>query len=214
MGISILVAASRQSWAFSRDGALPFSKFFRPISKTFGYIPVRTTIGCAVLAALLGLLCLIAPAAAAALFSLAVAGNNLAWGTPIFCRVVWGQSKFSPGPIYTGKMSTPIAWLAVVFLIFGTLLAMFPVGGPNPDSESMNYTCVINSAVWGGALLYYAVDARKWFRGPQITIDLDQLTDAQAAALREEGVKVEEEGGKAVLGGRSGSTSSGIAKLT
>ncbi|KIW53910.1 hypothetical protein PV05_06318 [Exophiala xenobiotica] len=214
MGISILVAASRQSWAFSRDGALPFSKFFRPISKTFGYIPVRTTIGCAMLAAILGLLCLIAPAAAAALFSLAVAGNNLAWGTPIFCRVVWGQSKFSPGPIYTGKMSTPIAWLAVLFLIFGTLLAMFPVGGPNPDSESMNYTCVINSAVWGGALLYYAIDARKWFRGPQITIDLDQLTDVQAAALREEGVKVEEEGGKAVLGGRSESTSSGIPKLT
>jgi amino acid transporter len=65
MGVSILVAASRQSWAFSRDGALPFSKFFRPISKTFGYIPVRTTLGCAFLAAVLGLLCLIAPAAAA-----------------------------------------------------------------------------------------------------------------------------------------------------
>lgn len=79
MGISILVAASRQSWAFSRDGALPFSRFFRPISERFGFIPVRTTVGCAVLAAVLGLLCLIAPAAASALFSLAVAGNNLAW---------------------------------------------------------------------------------------------------------------------------------------
>ena len=31
MGLSILVAASRQMWAFSRDGALPFSSFFRPI---------------------------------------------------------------------------------------------------------------------------------------------------------------------------------------
>ena len=62
MGVSILVAASRQSWAFSRDGALPFSKFFRPISRRMGYIPLRTTIGCAVLAAVLGLLCLIAPA--------------------------------------------------------------------------------------------------------------------------------------------------------
>jgi amino acid transporter len=89
MGVSILVAASRQSWAFSRDGALPFSGFFRVISKTFGYIPLRTTIGCAFLAAVLGLLCLIAPAAAAALFSLAVAGNNLAWGVPIFARLVW-----------------------------------------------------------------------------------------------------------------------------
>ncbi|KIX07801.1 uncharacterized protein Z518_02455 [Rhinocladiella mackenziei CBS 650.93] len=207
MGISILVAASRQSWAFSRDGALPFSRFFRPISKRFGYIPVRTTIGCAVLAAVLGLLCLIAPAAAAALFSLAVAGNNLAWGTPILCRVLWGQKKFSPGPIYTGRASVPIAWAAISFLIFGILLSMFPVGGPNPDAESMNYTCVINSAVWGGALLYYFIDARKWFRGPQITIDLSQLTEEQEAALREEGLKEEGTRGQGIVGGRSGSPS-------
>lgn len=73
MGISILVAASRQTWAFSRDGALPFSTFFRPISQKFGYIPLRTIWGCATLAALLGLLTLIAPAAAQAVFSLAVA---------------------------------------------------------------------------------------------------------------------------------------------
>lgn len=31
MGLSILVAASRQAWAFSRDGALPFSNFLRKI---------------------------------------------------------------------------------------------------------------------------------------------------------------------------------------
>lgn len=211
MGISILVAASRQSWAFSRDGALPFSKFFRPISKTFGYIPLRTTIGCAVLAAILGLLCLIAPAAAAALFSLAVAGNNLAWGTPILCRIVWGRKKFSPGPIYTGdKASIPIACAAIVFLVFGILLSMFPVGGPDPTANSMNYTCVINSAVWGGALLYYYIDARKWFRGPQITIDLSQLTEEQEAALREEGLKEEGATGTVVIGGRSASTDEDI----
>jgi amino acid transporter len=162
MGLSILVAASRQSWAFSRDGALPFSKFFRPISKKFGYIPLRTVWGCVFLALVLGLLCLIAPAAAAALFSLAVAGNNLAWGTPIFCRLVWGQKKFNPGPFYTGRLSVPIGWTAIVFLVFGIVLSMFPVGGPHPNKETMNYTVVINSAVWGGSLLYYFIDARKW----------------------------------------------------
>ncbi|ETN45724.1 uncharacterized protein HMPREF1541_09557 [Cyphellophora europaea CBS 101466] len=194
MGVSILVAASRQSWAFSRDGALPFSQFFRPISKTFGYIPLRTTLGCALLAAVLGLLCLIAPAAAAALFSLAVAGNNLAWGVPIFARVVWGQSKFTPGPFYTGRFSIPIAWTAIVFLVFGVLLCMFPVGGPDPTASTMNYTCVINSAVWGGALLYYAVDARKWFRGPVVTVDVAQLTAEQEEVLRQQqGLKLEGE---------------------
>lgn len=136
MGISILVAASRQSWAFSRDGALPFSTFFRPISKQFGYIPLRAIWGCVFLAGITGLLCLIDQAAASALFSLSVAGNNLAWGIPIFSRVVWGQKKFKPGPIYTGdRFSTPIAWAAITFLVFGILLMMFPVGGPNPSGK-------------------------------------------------------------------------------
>ena len=156
------MAASRQTWAFSRDGALPFSTFFRPISKKFGYIPLRTVWGCALMAMILGLLTLIAPAAAQALFSLAVAGNNVAWGVPIFCRIVWGQMKFKPGPFYTGRYSIAIGWVAIIFLVFGTILSMFPVGGPNPTPATMNYTVVINSAVWGGSLLYYSIDARKW----------------------------------------------------
>ncbi|MCJ1258175.1 GABA-specific high-affinity permease [Lignoscripta atroalba] len=192
MGLSILVAASRQTWAFSRDGALPFSGFFRPISQKFGYIPLRAIWGCALLAAILGLLCLIAPAAAQALFSLAVAGNNLAWGIPIFARIVWGQRKFKPGPFYTGdKLSIPIAWTAIIFLVFGIILSMIPVGGPNPTPQTMNYTVVINSAVWAGALAYYYIDARKWFTGPKITINTDDLTETQAQALREEGLDVE-----------------------
>lgn len=186
-----LVAVSRQSWAFSRDGALPFSSFFRPISTFFPFTPVRTVWGCAIFGAVLGLLCLIAPAAASALFSLCVAGNNLAWATPIFCRIWWGNAKFKPGPFYTGRFSKPIAYLAVTFLTFGIILAMFPVGGPNPTPQTMNYTVVINMTVWGGSLLYYYIDARKWFKGPKITLDLDELTAEQQEALREEGLEIE-----------------------
>lgn len=121
---------------------------------------------------MLGLLCLIAPAAASALFSLAVAGNNLAWGLPIFARAVWGRDKFAPGVFYTGpRCSLPIAWAAVAFLVFGIVLAMFPDGGPDPAPDSMNYTVVVNMAVWGGCTLYYFVSARKWFTGPKTTVD-------------------------------------------
>lgn len=142
MGLSTLVAASRQTWAFSRDGALPFSRFFRPISRKFGYIPLRTIWGSVLVASILGLLSLIAPVAAQALFSLAIAGNYVAWGIPIFARVMWGQHKFKPGLFYTGdRFSVPIAWTAVVFLTFGIILSMFPVGGPNPTRKSSS--CLI-----------------------------------------------------------------------
>ena len=68
---------------------------------------------------------------------------------------------------------------------------MFPVGGPNPTPQNMNYTVVINMAVWCGALAYYYIDARKWFTGPKITLDLDELTEEQEEALREEGLDIE-----------------------
>ncbi|CAK7266605.1 GABA-specific high-affinity permease [Sporothrix epigloea] len=173
MGVSILVAASRQAWAFSRDGALPLSTYFRKINKTLGYIPLHTIWGCVVVAVLLGLLCLIAPAAASALFSLAVAGNNMAWGLPIFSRLMWGGERFQPGAFYTGRFSKPIAVFSVVFLVYGIILCMFPSSGPDPNPQSMNYTVVINMAVWGGASLYYLIDARKWFEGPRMTLDED-----------------------------------------
>ena len=204
MGLSILVAASRQAWAFSRDGALPFSSFFRPISQKFGYIPLRAIWGCVTLALVLGLLCLIAPAAASALFSLAVAGNNLAWGTPILCRLLWGQSKFVPGPFHTGILSVPIAWTAIIFLIFGIVLAMFPSSGPNPTPQNMNYTVVINCAVWGGALGYYFLDARKWFTGPKMTIDTDGMSPEQQETLESEGMRMGD--GEAVVLGNGEKT--------
>ncbi|KAF2204911.1 amino acid transporter [Delitschia confertaspora ATCC 74209] len=191
MGLSILVAASRQAWAFSRDGALPFSSFFRRISTRLGYIPFRSVWGCVLLALLLGLLCLIDPAAAAALFSLAVAGNNVAWGVPIFCRLVWGGAKFKPGPFYTGRLSKVVGWTAIVFLCFGILLSMMPAGGPNPDAKSMNYTVVINCTVWGGSLGYYFLDARKWFTGPKITLQEGELSEAQEQAVKEEGLVIQ-----------------------
>jgi hypothetical protein len=135
-----------------------------------------------------------ASAASSALFSLAVAGNNLAWGLPIFARAVWGQKKFTPGPFYTGRFSIPLAWAAVIFLIFGIILAMFPTLGPNPTPETMNYTVVVNMAVWGGATIYYFVDARKWFTGPRTTLEEVQgvahhdLTEEQREELVKEGL--------------------------
>jgi amino acid transporter len=136
IGLSLLVAASRQAWAFSRDGALPFSGFFRHISKRIKYQPVRVICGLVVVCLMLGLLCLINSAATNALFSLFIASNYLSWGTPIFCRIFWGQDQFRPGEFYTGRLSKPIAYVAVVYLLFGVVLSMFPAEGPNPSGIS------------------------------------------------------------------------------
>jgi hypothetical protein len=133
-----VLAASRQSWAFSRDGALPLSSFFRKVSQHafMRYQPVRMVCGIVVASALIGLLCLIDEAAANALFSLAVAGNDLAWLTPILARLLWGGDRFIPGEFYTGKyLSKPIGWVAVIYMMFVIVLTMIPTEGPNPSRE-------------------------------------------------------------------------------
>ncbi|KAJ5099385.1 GABA-specific permease [Penicillium argentinense] len=173
MGLSIVLAASRQSWAFSRDGALPLSSYFRKVSQhsLMRYQPVRMVCGVVTVTAIIGLLCLIDNAASNALFSLAVAGNDLAWLTPILARLLWGEQKFVPGEFYTGRyLSKPIAWVAVVYMAFAIVLCMIPTEGPRPSVKNMNYTVVINGALWLGALLYYALHARKTFKGPQTTV--------------------------------------------
>ncbi|PWY70213.1 amino acid transporter [Aspergillus heteromorphus CBS 117.55] len=170
MGLSLVVAASRQSWAFSRDGALPFSSFFRHVSKRIRFQPVRMVCAVVVISIILGLLSLIDNAAASALFSLAVAGNDLAWLVPILCRLIWGKDRFRPGEFYTGWLSKPIAITAVVYLAFVIILSMFPTEGPNPSPQDMNYTVVINGSLWLGAMLYYVVYARKVYKGPQMTV--------------------------------------------
>lgn len=116
-----------------------------------------------------------------------MAGNNVAWGVPIFSRAVWGRDKFTPGPFYTGRFSLPIAWASIIFLVFSTLLAMFPDGGPNPTPQSMNYTVVINISVWGGCALYYVLDARKWFTGPKTTVEeLEAVTEHELPSGRKD----------------------------
>ncbi|KAJ5794758.1 hypothetical protein N7457_001357 [Penicillium paradoxum] len=173
MGLSIVLAASRQGWAFSRDGALPFSSFFRKVSQhsLMRYQPVRMVCGIILASATIGLLCLIDEAAANALFSLAVAGNDLAWLTPILARLLWGGDRFVPGEFYTGKyLSKPIGWISVIYMMFAIVLSMIPTGGPNPSPQNMNYTVVINGSLWLGALLYYYVYAKKTFKGPQTTV--------------------------------------------
>ncbi|KAF2148566.1 putative GABA permease [Myriangium duriaei CBS 260.36] len=171
MGLSLVVVTSRQAWAFSRDGAFPFSRYLRVISKRAGYIPLRMVWTCVLVSLILGLLCLINEAATSALFTLGVSGCNLAYMIPILARVVWGEAKFKPGPFYTGKFSKPIAWFAVAYLLYVMVLTFFPTGGPDPAAADMNYSVVIAMTIWGGALMYYFLFARKWFTGPKTTLE-------------------------------------------
>lgn len=179
MGLSILVAASRQTWAFSRDGALPGSRWVRKINLKRG-VPLNALIYDCVGALAMGCLTLIDPTAAFAVFSLAVSSIGLAWLMPILMRAInFNKESFVPGPFYLGHIWSRINNLiSIIYLIFVVFVLTMMPASQSPTPSNMNYTCVINGTVWIGSILYYIIDAHKWFTGPRHTIDAAEVVDS------------------------------------
>lgn len=183
MGASILVAASRQIWAFARDDGLPIVyglvKKVDPRIK----VPINATIFGGVLSLLLGLLILINSTAANALFSLAVSGNYLAWGLPVLLVLLpYGAEKFHPGPFHFGKTITScIHWVTVIWITYIIIMCMFP-DNKTVVKDTMNYTCAISGGVWLLALIYYMVYGYKKYSGPKSNLETDLLVGEAAGS--------------------------------
>lgn len=164
-GMSSVTANSRMIYAFSRDGALPASRFWHHVNPR-----TRTPTNAIWLAAagalILGLPYLWNTTAYAAVTSIAVIGLYVAYVLPTFLRLRLG-SRFQPGPWQLGRWSRPIgiiavAWVAVIFVLF-----MLPTASPI-TGKNFNYTVVAVVVVLGFAGIWWLVSARKWFTGPKI----------------------------------------------
>jgi hypothetical protein len=47
----------------------------------------------------------------------------------------------------------------------------------------MNYTIVINGAVWIGCMAYYFLFAKHWFTGPRMTVNENGLTESETTIV-------------------------------
>ncbi|WPK27668.1 hypothetical protein PUMCH_005065 [Australozyma saopauloensis] len=168
MGISILIALSRQVFSFARDDGLPFVYNYVKVINPRIKVPLRATAFAVGLGCFMGLLILINSVAANALFSLAVAGNLLAWGVPVMLVLLPTKAakRFVPGPFYNKYLFAPINWITSAWVIFVIVLAMFP-DNPDPTAQTMNYTAAINGGVWLLAVVYYFVYGYKHYHGPK-----------------------------------------------
>ncbi|RSH91639.1 GABA-specific high-affinity permease [Saitozyma podzolica] len=134
MTASLVLPSSRQAFAFARDGALPFSKFFYKVDSWTG-TPVRTVwlvVGCAMP---LGLLCFADPvnySAINAIFTLAILGPYVAYGIPILSRVLWGTPTSSAvhGTSAVSPSRAPSSLVAAGVWAFAIGFWFFPkIGG-------------------------------------------------------------------------------------
>jgi amino acid transporter len=159
-------------YAFSRDGALPASRIWHVVNKR-----TRTPTNAIWLAAggalILGLPYLWNNAAYAAVTSIATIGLYIAYVIPTLLRRRQG-SNFQRGPWHLGRWSAPIGIIAIVWVVFITILFMLPTANPI-HWANFNYTIVAVLVVIGYAGISWLVSARHWFTGPRVQGSADEL---------------------------------------
>ncbi|MGO9078720.1 MAG: amino acid permease [Streptosporangiaceae bacterium] len=171
-GMSSVTANSRMIYAFSRDGALPGSAIWHRVNKRTR-TPTNAIWLAAVGALVLGLPYLWNGAAYAAVTSIATIGLYVAYVSPTFLRLRLG-SRFQRGPWHLGSWSYVIGWIAVVWVVFITILFMLPTASPI-TRDNFNYTIVAVLVVIGFAGIYWLVSARNWFTGPKVQGSAEEL---------------------------------------
>ncbi|OJA10264.1 hypothetical protein AZE42_08922 [Rhizopogon vesiculosus] len=182
VALNSLLVASRQTFAFSRDGALPFSQY---LYRNNRYIntPVNTVWFGAVLAPAIGLLVFTSSQAIDAIFTIAMTAAYISHITPIATRFVF-RNDFKPGPFNLGRLVVPVAAIAVSWMVFMIVIFFFPTT-PQTNAQEMNYTVVIFGGFMTLAIFWYycpVYGGAHWFNGP-----VSNLAPSVKGKHREEG---------------------------
>ena len=186
-GMACVTSASRMTFAFSRDGAIPGHSLWRRLGKN------RTPTWAVFFVCLFALIVTFpayfpnskgTPVAFLAVTSISVIGLYIAYTIPVFLRWRKGD-EFATGPWTLGakyKWINPIAfvWVAICVVIF--CLPFTPAGvyfKKGFSWSSVNYAPLVTIGVMVAVTLWYLVSARRSFKGPVRTIDLEDIGGGQ-----------------------------------
>ena len=178
-GVACVTSASRMTFAFSRDGAVPGHNLWRRLSKS------KTPNWAVFFVVLFAIIVTIPayfpdklgePVAFLAVTSISVIGLYIAYTIPVFLRLRAGDS-FVPGTWTLGskyKWINPIAvvWVAICVVVF--CLPFTPEAVPWESSfhwSAVNYAPIVTIGTIVAVTIWYATSAKKTFKGPIRTID-------------------------------------------
>ncbi|HZS79257.1 MAG TPA: amino acid permease [Ktedonobacteraceae bacterium] len=162
-GMSSITSNSRMIYAFSRDGAVPFHNVWHSLDR--GRTPRNAIILSAVAAFILAVPTVFNYTAYVAVTSIATIGLYIAYVLPIFLRL--RTREFRPGPWHLGAWSKPIGVIAVIWVVFISILFMLPAAYPI-NVNNFNYTPVVVIGTILIITLWWLASARKWFKGPVV----------------------------------------------
>ncbi|KAJ7092385.1 amino acid transporter [Mycena belliarum] len=182
--ISISCAASRATWAFARDGAIPFHTTFSKVNKHLsGGIPLNALLLSTTIQVLLALIYLGSSAAFNAFVGVAVMALGSSYAMPVAISLASARRDMVESPFPLGRFGPALNGIAVVWAAFEMVLFSMPAVLP-VTPQSMNYASVVFVAFALMSAAWYLISGRFHYTGPNIP-EANSPTESAAAQVDE-----------------------------
>ncbi|KAJ7735983.1 amino acid/polyamine transporter I [Mycena metata] len=166
--ISISCAASRATWAFARDAAIPFHQTFANVNTHLsGGIPLNAILLSTAIQILLALIYLGSSAAFNAFVGVAVMCLGSSYAMPVAISLANGRKDMTDSPFPLGRFGTALNTVAVVWAAFEMVLFSMPAVLPVTPT-TMNYASVVFVAFALMSAVWYLISGRHHYKGPDI----------------------------------------------
>lgn len=165
-GIGALTAASRCTYAFARDGAIPGYKLWAQVNRKLD-VPLNALLLSTVVDCLLGCIYFGSSAAFGSFTGVATICLSTSYGVPVLVNLVQRRKAVRDSPFPLGKFGTLINVICIIWICFSVVIFCMPVSLP-VDATTMNYASVVFAGFAAIAFLWYFAYARKNFTGPPV----------------------------------------------
>ena len=174
--LGVVSTASRQLWAFARDHAVPNARLISYVHPRMK-VPVVSIAATATITCLLSLINIGSATVFNAIVSLTVAGFFGSYLIPfslfLYTRL-WRPERFVPGPWTLGKWGPFVNGFAIVWSVVVMFFSFWPTSVP-VAAVTMNWSCVLWSAVMIFAVAFWLVHGRKVYKGPVVETTVEEV---------------------------------------
>ena len=168
--IGVVASVSRLTWAFARDGGLPFSQFFSKVDPTY-HVPFRAIGLVSFTVVLLSLINVASTTAISAILALTTSTLYISYLIPIVLLVIKRLNVATDpeplvfGPWTLGRWGMALNLYSIVFGTFVTIFVPFPTTIP-VTALNMNYSGPIFAGLCILLICDWLVRGRKRYTGP------------------------------------------------
>ncbi|GAA5889907.1 hypothetical protein JCM6882_004362 [Rhodosporidiobolus microsporus] len=172
--------SSRATWAFARDGAVPFSRL---IAQVDGRAQPRNALLASTFSQMgFALITLGSTAALNAFFGVGIIGAEVAYGIPIGLNLLTHRRAVEGARFHAGKMGWVVNSISLVWMCLCLVIFCMPVQLP-VTLLTMNWASVVLLGCLALSAVWYLFVARHIYRGPPASAALHHQKTQQGAAF-------------------------------